>query len=270
MRHDGGPFRLECRAAMASTPEAKRLALVAGYSVPLVERPRTGPSATSRRTTGQVVQIDCFYVGRLSGTQGCHVAIHGHRRGHVLWMGRAASRPGQAPELTVDLTTDHGSEFQGDFGSTLEDSTLITTASWPGCPQSKGSVEPLHEAILEECWKPAFARHCLPGLTGLREELHRYRRDDNTDRAHTGRLAKARTPEEVLGSTTRVLTRHHRWPSGWSIPGGRAGTCTSRPPAPRGEPGRKLVLHTWATRPEAMRSTRMYRFREGNVAYACT
>lgn len=41
--HDGGFFRLEYGAAMASTPGAKRLALVAGCSVPLVERPPAPP-----------------------------------------------------------------------------------------------------------------------------------------------------------------------------------------------------------------------------------
>ena len=75
-----------------------------------------------------------------------------------------------------------------------------------GRPQSNGCVERLHETILEECWKPTFARHFLPGLTGLREELRRYLRYYNTDRAHTGRLTKGRTPEEVFGAA-KMFTR---------------------------------------------------------------
>ena len=57
----------------------------------------------------------------------------------------------------------------------------------------------MHQTILEECWKPAFARHLLPNITGLREELRRYLRYYNTDRAQTGRWTRGRTPEQVVG-----------------------------------------------------------------------
>jgi hypothetical protein len=38
-----------------------------------------------------------------------------------------------------------------------------------------------------------------PQQTGLRLDLERYLRYDNTERSHTGRWTKGRTPEEVLG-----------------------------------------------------------------------
>jgi hypothetical protein len=38
-----------------------------------------------------------------------------------------------------------------------------------------------------------------PQQTGLRLDLDRYLRYYNTERAHTGRWTKGRTPEEVLG-----------------------------------------------------------------------
>lgn len=34
--------------------------------------------------------------------------------------------------------------------------------------------EALHKTILEECWRPAFARYLDPRFTGLRRELERY------------------------------------------------------------------------------------------------
>jgi hypothetical protein len=68
-----------------------------------------------------------------------------------------------------------------------------------GRPQANGVVERVQETILEECWKPAFARYLIPKYTGLRLDLDRYLNYYNTDRAHTGRWAKGRTPEEVLG-----------------------------------------------------------------------
>jgi hypothetical protein len=52
---------------------------------------------------------------------------------------------------------------------------------------------------LQECWKPAFARYLIPKYTGLRLDLDRYLNYYNTDRAHTGRWTKGRTPEQVIG-----------------------------------------------------------------------
>jgi hypothetical protein len=60
-------------------------------------------------------------------------------------------------------------------------------------------VERVQQTILEECWKPAFARYLIPKQTGLRLDLERYLRYYNTERAHTGRWTNGRTPEQVLG-----------------------------------------------------------------------
>lgn len=57
----------------------------------------------------------------------------------------------------------------------------------------------MQETILDECWKPAFARFLIPKQTGLRRELETYVWLYNTDRAHTGYRNKGRTPEEVMG-----------------------------------------------------------------------
>ena len=44
---------------------------------------------------------------------------------------------------------------------------------------------------------------------GLCEELRRFLRYCNTDRAHTGRLTKGCTPEEVLGAA-KMVSRYGR------------------------------------------------------------
>ena len=67
-----------------------------------------------------------------------------------------------------------------------------------GRPQTNGCVERVQQTILEECWKPAFARYLIPKQTGLRLDLERYLRH-YTERAHTGRWTHGRTPEAVLG-----------------------------------------------------------------------
>jgi hypothetical protein len=40
-----------------------------------------------------------------------------------------------------------------------------------------------------------LARYLIPKQTGLRLDLERYLRYDNTERAHTGRWTKGRTPK---------------------------------------------------------------------------
>ena len=58
----------------------------------------------------------------------------------------------------------------------------------------------MQRTILEECWKPAFARYLVPQYMGLRRELVRYLELYNYDRTHNGRLTKGRIPAEVLGA----------------------------------------------------------------------
>jgi hypothetical protein len=68
-----------------------------------------------------------------------------------------------------------------------------------GRPQTNGCVERVQQTILDECWKPAFARYLIPKQTGLRLDLERYLRYDNTERAHTGRWTKGRTQMRSSG-----------------------------------------------------------------------
>jgi transposase InsO family protein len=68
-----------------------------------------------------------------------------------------------------------------------------------GRPQTNGCVERVQQTILDECWKPAFARYLIPKQTGLKLDLERYLSYYNTQRAHTGRWTRGRTPAEVLG-----------------------------------------------------------------------
>jgi transposase InsO family protein len=63
-----------------------------------------------------------------------------------------------------------------------------------GRPQTNGCVERVQLTILEECWKPAFARYLIPMYTGLRLDLDRSLRYYNIDRAHTGRWQEDAPP----------------------------------------------------------------------------
>ena len=68
-----------------------------------------------------------------------------------------------------------------------------------GRPQTNGCVERVQQTILDECWKPAFARYLIPKQTGLRLDLERYLRYYNTERVHTGRWTRGRTPTRSSG-----------------------------------------------------------------------
>jgi transposase InsO family protein len=67
-----------------------------------------------------------------------------------------------------------------------------------GRPQTNGNVEALHKTILDECWRPAFARYLHLRFTGLRRELETYLDYYNFDRVHHGRLTHGRIPGDVV------------------------------------------------------------------------
>jgi transposase InsO family protein len=96
--------------------------------------------------------------------------------------------------------SDNASEFRSAvFGQTVAKLAARHSFIRAGRPQTNGCVERVQQTILDECWKPAFARYLIPKQTGLRLDLERYLRYYNTERSHTGRWTKGRTPEEVLG-----------------------------------------------------------------------
>jgi transposase InsO family protein len=200
---------------------SKPLGLVAGHAAPPEpERPEPQPERHLEVDhPGELVQMDCFFIGRLSGTRGavwqytaidvasshCWAELHvTPRNPSAQWTSELARRV--AADLAARgwsleaVMTDNASEFRsGEFEravARLEARHLFIRA---GRPQTNGAVERVQRTILEECWKPAFARYLIPKYTGLRLDLERYLRYYNTDRAHTGRLTRGRTPEQVLG-----------------------------------------------------------------------
>jgi hypothetical protein len=76
-----------------------------------------------------------------------------------------------------------------------------------GRPQTNGHVENLHKTILDECWRPAFARYHMLKYTGLRRDLEHYLDTYNTDRAHTGRITQGRIPADIIDPARKMQTR---------------------------------------------------------------
>jgi len=200
---------------------ARRLALVAGYAAP-PEPERLAPQPVRHiqvSRPGELVQMDCFCIGRLTGTKGTvwqYTAIDAYSS--YLWAELHVSPRNPSARFTSRLahrvaaelaergwalqaiSTDNGSEFTSrDFGGALAGLGVVHRRIHAGRPQSNGFVERAQLTVLEECWRPAFARYLIPKLTGLRRELDRFVWTYNTDRAHNGRITRGRTPEEVLG-----------------------------------------------------------------------
>jgi transposase InsO family protein len=105
------------------------------------------------------------------------------------------------------VLSDNGSEFRGGFEQTIQALDARTTRIRAGRPQTNGAVETLHKTILDECWRPSFARYLHPYFRGLERDLADYLRYYNNERAHTGRLTRGRIPAEIVYGARKMRTR---------------------------------------------------------------
>ena len=200
---------------------AKRLSLIAGVAVPPEPAERADPVEHHIEADhpGALVQMDCFYIGRLTGTKGAvwqYTAID--VASSFVWAELHVTPKNPLAPLTSALAsrvaqdlaargwqletilTDNGSEFRSrEFTRLVLDLGGKHHFIHAGRPQSNGCVERVQRTILEECWKPAFARYLVPKYTGLRRDLAGYVDYYNTERVHTGRWTRGRTPEDVIG-----------------------------------------------------------------------
>jgi len=206
-----------------------RLSLVAGYAAPA--EPERPPPLAARHVEvdhpGELVGFDCFHVGRLSGTTGRvwqYTAID--LATSYVWaelattpLNPSAKRTSAlARRVAADLRahgwqlervlTDNGSEFRSaEFGTTVAELGARQTFIRAGRPATNGAVERVQRTILEECWRPSFARSLVPKLTGLVRDLAAYLRYYNEERAHTGRLTKGQTPLQTLVGARKMRPR---------------------------------------------------------------
>jgi transposase InsO family protein len=222
-----GVWKVLCRHGLNT--RAKRLGLIAGYAAPY-ERPRDpGPERhIDVDRPGELVGIDCFYVGRLRGTEGAiwqltaidvfssfawaELVICKHGNPTALQASRLARRV--ADELKAAgwrlqrVLSDNGNEFRGPaFRELLERRSIRHTRIHAGRPQTNGHVEALHKTILDECWRPAFARYLYPRYSGLRRELDTYLGFYNHDRVHHGRLTRGRIPADLVYGARKMERR---------------------------------------------------------------
>ncbi len=175
-----------CCAAYGLGTRAKRLAHVAGYSDrPEPVRPRPQPVrhiAVSR--PGQLVQMDCFFIGRLSGTRGSvwqYTAIDAYSSYPVgraarqrpqprcpLHLGPGPSGGGRPGRRRLEVGGDQPQQRLGVQAPRVRGRLAALgdahRSNHAGRPQSNGFVERAQLTVLDECWRPAFARYLIPKL----------------------------------------------------------------------------------------------------------
>jgi transposase InsO family protein len=207
----------------------KRLALVAGYRAPY-EPPRAPEPElhVEAERPGELVGVDCFFVGRLHGTRGTIWQVTAiDVASSYAWAELAICRSGKpSPVQTSRLVcrvarelraagwrlervlTDNGQEFRAErFRRGIAPHGVRITRIRAGRPQTNGAVEALHRTLLDECWRPAFARYLLVRFEGLKRELAAYLRYYNFDRVHTGRLTRGRIPGDIVYGAQKVTAR---------------------------------------------------------------
>jgi transposase InsO family protein len=199
---------------------SQRLALIARHQDRYERRPAQPPPERhiDASEPGEKVQLDCFFVGRLSGTKGTvwqYTAIdvasayawaelrtseRNPRARHTRELLHRVARELKAAGWRLrEVGTDNGSEFRSrQFGAEVERLDARQRFIKAGRPNSNGCVERLQLTILEECWRPAFARSLVPKSTALARDLDEYLNTYNYDRAHTGRLTQGRVPADIV------------------------------------------------------------------------
>ena len=207
----------------------RRLSLVAGYAAPPEPPPREAPEERhlEAEKPGDLVQFDCFYVGRISGIRGVvwqYTAID--VASSYLWAElhttplnpAAAHTSALAKRVAADLAaarwdikavlTDNGSEFKSSvFREAIAEIGATHRFIRAGRPQTNGCVERVQRTVLEECWRPSFARSVVPSSTGLARDLKAYVIDYNWYRSHGGRRNKGRTPASIVYGARKMRPR---------------------------------------------------------------
>jgi len=74
-------------------------------------------------------------------------------------------------------------------------------------PQTNGHVEALHKMILDECWRPAFARYLFPRCSCPRGALDTYVRFYSHDRVHHARLTRGQIPADLVYGARKIERR---------------------------------------------------------------
>jgi len=222
-----GVYKVLCRHGLRT--RQRRLSLVAGYAAPPEPEapPRLAPGHIEADQPGELVQLDCFHIGRLSGTRGrvwqytaIDVAssfawaeirvtpLNPAARHTSALVRRVAGELAAAGWKLKAVSTDNGSEFRSiEFRRAVQAVGAEGRYIRAGRPQTNGCVERVQRTILEECWRPSFARSLVPKVTALQRDLRQYLGYYNFDRAHTGVRNRGLVPAALVYGARKTRPR---------------------------------------------------------------
>lgn len=178
-------------------------------------RPAASRRHVEAREPGELVCLDCFYIGKLKGvgrvwqitacdaasSYGLAMVFVGDPRAavaarflreRVLPAFRKAGFPVQR------VLTDRGSEFKGAFDQACRTLGIRHTRTKPRHAFTNGFVERFQQTILHDHWRVEFRRRYFTRLRQLEASLQSYLRFYNHERAHHGYRTRGRTPAQIL------------------------------------------------------------------------
>lgn len=187
-------------------------------SLPAISRPRC-PASWSSSTASNI--------GRLTGTKGrvwqhsaidvassftwaeIHVTpLNPAARHTSALVHRVAAERAVAGWKLQAVSTDNGSEFRSqEFRRAVRATGAQQRFIRAGRPQTNGCVERVQLTILEECWRPSFARPLVPKVTALQRDLVDYLDYYNFERAHTGLRSHGLTPAALVYGARKMRPR---------------------------------------------------------------
>jgi transposase InsO family protein len=203
------------RLGLLELHSAERAGLLTERTRKLREVRRKKRHVEARRP-GDLVCIDCFYIGKLKGVgrvwqlTACDAASSfGAARVVALRQPTAQALERFLREVLVPLyreagwpvkrvLTDNGSEFKGDFAQACQQLGIRHTRTKPGHAWTNGFVERLQGTILHEHWRVEFRRRYFTRVAQLEVSLQRFLRFYNEQRPHHGYRLRGRTPSELF------------------------------------------------------------------------
>ena len=180
---------------------------------------RVRPTASRRHVEasvpGELVCIDCFYVGKLKGVgkvwqiTACDAASSYAQAELFIGDPRSTVAARFLRKILVPhfrkaghpiqrVLTDRGSEFKAAFDQACRDLGIKHTRTKPRHAFTNGFVERLQQTILHDHWRVEFRRRYFTQLRHLQASLKSYLRFYNHERAHHGYRTRGRTPAQLV------------------------------------------------------------------------
>ena len=185
-------------------------------------RPTASRRHVEAKDPGELVCLDCFYIGKLKGVgpvwqiTACDAASSfalaqvfvGAPRARVaaeFLRKRVVPFFRKVGHPVKRVLTDRGSEFKGAFDEACRKHPVIRhTRTKPRHAFTNGFVERLQQTILHEHWRIEFRRRYFTRLRQLEASLQSYLRFYNHQRTHHGYRTRGRTPASiVIGANER-------------------------------------------------------------------